>query len=429
MNILITGGNGFVAREIIIALESQGHRVVVCVRNFSTRVLENTSIKFIQTDFKNNTDKSTWMPHLSKIDVVINCVGVFQTVRKKEMWNIHTDAPRAMFEACVDAGVKKIIHISALGVDKSDVAYAQSKLAAEKYLQSLEIDSVIIRPSFVYGHGSYGGSSLFRGLCGLPFFIFLPGGGKKLLQPLHVHDLVKIVQKSLDLQGKQLLCAGGSEKLSLKAVLMKLRAWLGFKKAINISVPLFFIKIAAKLGDFFRNAPLSSTGVKLMAMDNVLSELEFDTLTKAVSFTPRSYTQGLNQMVSAVQDRWHARLFFLRPLLRLSIAYLWIFTGIISLVAANLFSYPLLAQMNINPPLKIFLLFSACGLDILLGLAVLFNYRLKIIGSIQIALMIIFTMIVSFYIQIYWLFPFAPIAKNIPLIFATLVMMALESDR
>src|SRR3990167_819537 len=429
MNILITGGNGFIAREIIIALESMGHHLTVCVRQLSTRVLDNHHTRYIETNFLRDTDKSVWMERLNHIDVVINCVGVFQTLREKDMWGIHTHAPCALFDASVEKGVKKIIHISALGVDKSDVAYAQSKLATEKHLQNLSIDSTILRPSFVYGHGSYGGSSLFRGLCGLPFFIFLPGGGKKLLQPLHVHDLVKIIQHSLNLSGKHLLSAGGSEKLSLKDILIKLRAWLGFKKAINFSVPLIFIKITAKFGDFFRNAPLSSTGVKLMAMDNVLTNQEFENLTKTVSFTPRSFTQGLNNMVSAVQDRWHARLFFLRPLLRLSIAYLWIFSGIISLVAANIFSYPMLERMNINSPLKIILLFGASGLDILLGFAVLFNYRLKIIGSIQVALMIIFTIITSFYLQIYWLFPFAPIAKNIPLIFATLVMMALESDR
>lgn len=429
MNILITGANGFVAREIIIALQSQGHHMTACVRKFSSRVLEDSSIKFIQTDFQKNTESASWLPYLKNIDVVINCVGVFQTPTETAMWDIHYNAPRALFDACIEAGVKKIIQISALGVDKSDVAYAQSKFAAEKYLQELKIDSVIIRPSFIYGPGSYGGSSLFRGLCSLPFFIFLPGGGKKLLQPLHIEDLVKIIQQSLTLSGKHLLCAGGSEKLSLRNILEKMRAWLGFKKARCIAVPLFFIKISAKFGDFFRNAPLSSTGVKLMAMDNVLTDVEFETLAKTVSFTPRSFTQGLHQMVSQVQDRWHARLFFLRPLLRLSIAYLWIFTGVISLIAAVQFSYPLLAQMHISAALQKFLLYGASGLDILLGVAVLCNYHLKIIGSIQIILMIIFSLIFLFWMQVYWLFPLAPIAKNIPLIVATLVMMALESDR
>lgn len=429
MNILVTGGNGFVAREIIIALEDQGHHIVACVRKLSTRVLENSSLKFIQTDFSKDADQSIWLPHLKNIDVVINCVGVFQTMREKEMWAIHYHAPKALFEACINAGVKKIIHISALGVDKSDVAYAKSKLAIEKYLQQLEIDSTIIRPSFVYGHGSYGGSSLFRGLCGIPFFNFLPGGGKKLLQPIHVHDLVKIIQKSLDLSGKNLLCAAGSEKLSLKDILIKTRAWLGFKKAMNISVPLFFIRITASFGDFFRNSPLSTTGVKLMQMDNVLTDQEFETLTKTAGFIPRSFTQGLHHMVSSVQDRWHARLFFLRPLLRLSVAYLWIFAGIMGLVAANFFSHRMLAQMDINSPLKIFSLFGASGLDILLGFFVLCNYRLKIIGSIQIILMLVVTLFTSASSSFYWAFPFAPITVNIPLFFTTLVMMALESDR
>lgn len=429
MNILVTGANGFVAREIIIRLASQGHRITGCVRNASTCVLFDDNIRIIQIDFQSNTDKSQWLPHLLNIDIVINCVGVFQTTTSKEMWDIHYNAPRALFDACQETGVKKIIHISALGVDKSDVEYAKSKLAIETHLQSLSIDSVIMRPSFVYGKGSYGGSSLFRGLAGLPFFIPLPGGGQQLLQPVHVHDLVRIVEKSLDLKGKQLLCAVGSEKLSLQSLLNKMRAWLGFKKAINISVPLFLIRLSAKFGDFFRNAPLSTTGVKLMVIDNVVSDETFDQLKNTIGFTPRSFTDGLHEMTSAVQDRWHARIFFLRPVLRISIALLWIFTGVISIVCANRFGFPLLTQAGIQPSLQAILLYSASIVDILLGILVLYNYRLKVVGTLQIILMFIFTMIVSFQLPQYWLHPFAPIAKNIPLIVATLVMMALESDR
>src|SRR3990167_1118564 len=105
MNILITGANGFVAREIIIALQSQGHHIIACVRKFSSRVLEDASIKFIQTDFQKNTDSSSWLPYLKEVDVVINCVGVFQTTREKSMWDIHYNAPRALFDACVESGV------------------------------------------------------------------------------------------------------------------------------------------------------------------------------------------------------------------------------------------------------------------------------------------------------------------------------------
>ncbi|OGT49061.1 MAG: hypothetical protein A3E82_01425 [Gammaproteobacteria bacterium RIFCSPHIGHO2_12_FULL_38_11] len=429
MNILITGGNGFVAREIINRLSSLGHQLTVCVRKLSDCVLSDPNIKTIQTDFHLNTEKSCWLPYLSKIDVVINCVGVFQTLTSKAMWDIHYHAPRALFDACQETGVKKIIHISALGIDKNNADYAKSKMVAETYLHTLTIDSIIIRPSFIYSHGSYGGSSLFRGLAALPFFIFLPADGEQLLQPIYLHDLVKIVEKSLGLSGKHLLCASGSEKISLQFLLNKMRAWLGFKRAINIKVPIFFIRIAAKFGDFFRNSPLSTTAVKLMMIDNVASDAEFAILTKTVGFTPRSFTQGLNHMISAVQDRWHARLFFLRPLLRLSIAFLWIFTGVISLGYANTFSYPLLTEAGIQPSLQPLLLYGASIVDLVLGFAVLCNYCLKITGLIQITLITLFTAIISIKLPAYWVHPFASIAKNIPLIVATLIMMALESDR
>src|SRR3990167_8747962 len=159
MNILITGGNGFVAREIIASLLSPENQLTICMRQLSNSVLSNNTIQFIQADFTQDTDKEIWRSRLKDIDVVINCVGVFQTATKKEMWDIHYHTPCALFDACVESGVKKIIQISALGVDKSDVNYAQSKLAAEKYLEQCDIDFVIIRPSFVYGLGCYGGSA------------------------------------------------------------------------------------------------------------------------------------------------------------------------------------------------------------------------------------------------------------------------------
>ena len=251
MHILMTGGNGFVAREIIIALTEAGHTMIVCVRQLSTVLQKNKDIHYIETDFARDVDQTLWMQRLHNIDVVINCVGVFHTTCEKEMWNIHFHTPRALFDAAVVVGVKKIIHLSALGIDQTTVVYAASKLMAEQYLQNLSIDSVIIRPSFIYAHSSYGGSSLFRGLAGLPFFTFLPGGGKKLLQPIHLHDLVTIVKKSLYLQGKKLLCAVGSEKISFKMMITHLRVWLGFKNQLMYRFHFFLFEWLQNVEIFF----------------------------------------------------------------------------------------------------------------------------------------------------------------------------------
>ncbi len=428
MRILITGANGFIAREIIARLSLANHEIIACVHN---QLLENVPhSRVFRVDFTKAITPDHWLKHLNDVDAVINCVGVFQTAKEKTMWNIHYDAPKALFDACVLRGIKKIIQISALGVDKVDVPYAKSKLALDEYLQTLAIDSTIIRPGLVYGKGSYGGSSLFRGLAGFPFVIPLPGKATQLQQPVHVDDLTCIVEKSLLLHGKQLLTAVGEEQLSAKNLLLKLRSWLGFRKAFTFSVPDLFIKIGAKIGNLLPNSPLSETGVKMMTVDNIASEAEIKNLEKITQLKPRGFTQGLNGMVSSVQDRWHARLFFLRPLLRLSIAFIWIFSGIISVLPISApMSFDLMNQANIPVSLQSFVLYFFSVLDILLGLATLLNYRLLLTGFLQCTVVVMYTIVISILLPNFWLHPFAPIAKNIPIVVATLIMMALESER
>ncbi len=427
MHILITGANGFLAREIIRRLNVAGHHIIACVHS---SLLPNTPhAQVIKTDFTQSIHTQYWIPLLDKVDVVINCVGVFQTIQESTMWKIHYEAPKALFKACEEKGIKKIIHISALGIDKVDVPYATSKLAIEKYLQTLNVDSTIIRPGLVYGQGSYGGTSLFRGLCGLPFVIPLPGKALQLQQPIHIDDLTHIVEISLDNQGKQLLCAVGQEKITVKNTLIKLRNWLGFKKARAISIPQIFINIGAKLGNFIPNSPLSETGVKMMAVDNIATDEEMNNLENNIHFKPRGFSDGLDNMVSNVQDRWHARLYFLRPLLRLSIAFLWIYSGIISIFPSLHSGLNLLSQSDIPTYAQVFVLYTLSIMDILLGLATLFNFRLLTVGTVQSFLIIAYTVAITFMMPEYWLQPFTPIAKNIPLLVATFIMMALESER
>ncbi len=428
MRILITGANGFIAREIIARLVTAGHEIIACVHN---KLLENIPhTRVFKADFTKATMPEFWLQQLKDVDAVINCVGVFQTTKEKTMWNIHYEAPKALFEACVKQEIKKIIQISALGVDKVDVPYAKSKLAIDNYLQTLDIDSTIVRPGLVYGKGSYGGSSLFRGLAGFPFILPMPGRAEQLQQPIHADDLTLIIEKALTLPGKQILCAVGEEKISVKNLLIKLRTWLGFKKTWLFVVPDIFIHLGAKIGNYIPNSPISETGIKMITVDNTANEIELKNLKNSTHINPRSFTSGLNGMVSSVQDRWHARLYFLRPLLRISIAFIWIFSGIVSLLPiSSPISFDLMTQAKIPLTFQPLALYSFSMIDILLGLATLFNYRLLAVGFLQCIFILMYTAIISFSLPIYWLNPFAPIAKNIPLFVAILIMMALESER
>src|SRR4029078_11891029 len=136
---------------------------------------------------------------------------------QKILWAIHHDTPKALFDACVKTGVKKIIQISALGIDHSDTTYSKSKKAIEAYLFTLPIKSFILRPSLVYGRGSYGGTSLFRGLAGLPWFIPVPGEGQQTFQPIHLQDLSKAILRLIEipLEQNQKFAAVGPKSIKL----------------------------------------------------------------------------------------------------------------------------------------------------------------------------------------------------------------------
>ncbi len=432
MNILVTGASGFIAAQIVSSLITAGHHVTCCVRNthYAQRIFPNSTI--LSCDFINDTSPDYWIPRLKHIDIVINCVGILYHPNKKVIWAVHNDTPKALFDACVQVGIKKIIHISALAVDKTTVEYAKSKKAADDYLLTLPIKSVILRPSFVYGRGSYGGSSLFRGLAGLPWFIPVPGNGQQEFQPIHSEDLAKAVLRLIEIPLSEsiILNAVGPNRVPLKEVLTTLRSWLGFSKAKLLFIPFAIIRYTSRIGDLIPYSSMNSSSIKMLAQNNISTDEDTREFHQKIGFVPRDFYTGVFSQPSTVQDHWHARLFFLKPALQFSIAFLWIFTALCSAFfypKAN--SYHLLGQVGIPEQWQSIFLYGASLIDGLLGISMLFWFQLKKVCVLQISFIIFYTLIISFILPHLWLEPFAPIVKNIPLIVATLVFLAMESDR
>jgi uncharacterized protein YbjT (DUF2867 family) len=80
-----------------------------------------------------------------------------------------------LFAACEQAGVRRIVQVSAIGGDRhTATAFSQTKLAGDTALMQRDLDWVILRPSVVLGPAAYGGSALFRGLAALPLLPVIP---------------------------------------------------------------------------------------------------------------------------------------------------------------------------------------------------------------------------------------------------------------
>jgi uncharacterized protein YbjT (DUF2867 family) len=200
MRVLVTGATGFIGGHIAARLIAAGHEVVVCVRDTRRARAMFPNSEVVSCDFNRDTTVSAWLPRLAGVDAVVNCVGVLQGRRGQSIAAIHSAAPKALFDACVAARVRRVVQISALGADAgAGTAYADTKRDADAHLASLDLDWTIVKPSLAYTPaGSYGGTSLFRALAALPFAIPVLGTGEQAFQPIHMADLAEGVCRLIE---------------------------------------------------------------------------------------------------------------------------------------------------------------------------------------------------------------------------------------
>jgi uncharacterized protein YbjT (DUF2867 family) len=413
MRILLTGANGFLGRYILAALQAAGHVVVPAVRHAGT--LDGA----INADFNRDVTPDIWLPRLRGIDAVVNCAGVLAGGRGQSIAAIHTDAPVALFEACRRAGVRRVVQISAVSVG-ADTSYARTKRAADDALAAMDLDWVILRPSLVYAQGAYGGTALFRALAALPFAVPLIGKGDQVFQPIHVDDLTASVLWALDASAEQVVEPVGPEEIDLRRILIDLRRWLGFDAVPTIAVPLWLIGFIARIGDI-AGGPVNTTALRQIAYGNAAPVAPF---IAATGIHPRRWRDALAAGPAQVADRWQARLYFVRPLLRLALASTWILSGVAGLVHRGDLNF---AAFGISlSPLAIWL---TCMLDMAIGAAVLLRWRTGTIALVQLVIVLGYSLALTFAAPSLWLAPLGPLLKNLPFVVAVLALAVLERER
>lgn len=128
-------------------------------------------------------------------------------------------------------------------------------------------------------------------------------------------------------------------------------------------------------------------------------------------------------------QRQQARLFFLLPMLRHALGLMWVWSGLTSaFFYPQADSFALLTQVGITGWAAPLALYGASLLDVLLGLAFLCGYRVKAAAWAQLAVMFGYSAVIAWHLPVFWLHPFAPLAKNLPLAVATLIILVTEDD-
>jgi uncharacterized protein YbjT (DUF2867 family) len=428
MRILLTGASGFIGQHLLHALLAEGHDVVCAVR----RVKESSDprLSFIHADFTKDNDKSVWLARLSGIDAVINTVGIFRENGAQTFDKLHVQTPRALFAACAEShDVHMVVQLSALGADEeADTAYHLSKKAADDYLASLQVRAVIVQPSLVYG--SDGASArVFKAMASMPVALRF-GDAPQLVQPIHIDDVVAaivgLLRRRLHVDGTsqrivQRIPLVGPQALPFIDYLAALRTAMGMGRLRVLRLPGGLARLLARFGRWLPGGLLDPEALRMLERGN----------TGDPAPTQRLLGRQARPIVSFVLDaraeRARAKLDWLLPVLRISIAVVWIFTAIVSaFVYPVADSYELLARTGIPAGLRPMMLYGAAVFDLLLGLGIVLLKRRRWLWLAQLGLIGFYTVVIAWKLPEFLVHPYGPLTKNLPMLAAIWLLYALE---
>ena len=273
-NILVLGGSGFVGRHVCEQLVRVGHRVTVATRRASRAACVQTlpGLTVVEADVHDDTALAGLMVDHA---AVINLIAVLHG-NKARFERMHVQLPGRIAQAMQAAGVRRLIHVSALGADPQGPSmYQRSKARGEAVLQSAGLDLTIIRPSVIFGTEDKF-LNLFADLQAFAPFVPLAGSATRF-QPVWVNDVAAAIVRCVQDRHSigQTYEATGPEIFTLAELVQRSGQWASVKggqgRAV-IPLPRWMGWLQALGMEMLPGEPLMSRdNLASMDVDNVAS--------------------------------------------------------------------------------------------------------------------------------------------------------------
>jgi uncharacterized membrane protein YphA (DoxX/SURF4 family) len=194
-------------------------------------------------------------------------------------------------------------------------------------------------------------------------------------------------------------------------------------------VPLALLRPLARLADVGVRGPLGSTMLNMLERGNASTPEQTQRFQAACGFAPRSLEAALAASPAAVQDRWHAWLYPLRPLMLLALAALWIASGVIGFVLPLETAAEMLAALALDPPALRAMVWGASGLDIAVGVALLVPALSRPALWLMLAMLAGYTLGLGVLHPPLWMDPSGGLIKNLALMPMVLALLATAERR
>ncbi|EMA46656.1 complex I NDUFA9 subunit family protein [Halococcus saccharolyticus] len=272
MDVLVTGGDGFVGRHLCDELADRGHDVTALSRDPDPSVFEAD----VETAIGDVTAYDSMEGAFADQDAVVNLVALsplFQPSGGDEQhFEIHLGGTENAVRAAEEHGVERLVQMSALGADpQGSTAYIRSKGEAEQVVRDSALDWTIFRPSVVFGDG--GEFVSFTKKLTPPYLAPLPRGGRTRFQPIWIGDLVPMLADAVTEDGHtgETYEIGGPATLTLADV-AKLAYRAEGKSVSIVPVPMGLTKLGMGLADPLPVIPFGSDQARSLEMDNTVAD-------------------------------------------------------------------------------------------------------------------------------------------------------------
>jgi len=281
----VFGGSGFIGRHVVQNLAAQGWRVRVAVRDTeAARFLQpRGDVGQVLPVFADLAKDYSVQAAVAGADLVVNLVGILYEKGKQTFQTVHVDGAGRVAAAAKAAGVKSLVHLSAMGADAASAsAYARSKAAGEAAVRAAFPAAVILRPSVVFGSeddffNRFAGLATFSpimpvyvsdGFCAKNGCALFGSGGTKM-QPVFVGDVTEAILRAAapELAGKTFELAGPTV-YSLRQIIEMAMKYSGRKRWL-VPMPLSWAKIHAVFLQLLPKPALTPDQVRLLAVDNL----------------------------------------------------------------------------------------------------------------------------------------------------------------
>lgn len=284
--IAITGGTGFVGLHTGRALVRAGHDLRLLARG-ARRGPRPQGAQVVKADVVRGEGL---VEAFTGCDAVVHLVAVIRETGKQTFDRVNATGTENVVKAAREAGVKNLVHISAIGADPNPrYAYLASKWQGEQYVIGGGVPYTILRPSLMFGPGD-GFFTVLTKLVRLNPVVPVVGDGRALFQPIAIGDMARIIVDCVE-KGpeRRIIEVGGPDHLTYEDIIDTIKAELGAHRLkVHVPVPMM-LPLAFLFDKVLKKPPVTPSQLRLLEKSNIT---RLDAVPAAFGFQPLRFADN-----------------------------------------------------------------------------------------------------------------------------------------